>query len=145
WMVQSTHGNSNLAQARNELAARFLASGATDMLFVDDDMGWNHGDVVRLLASDKPVIGGVGARKKPFDDTDPNKWCYRPLAGPRNQNGGAIEVETVGTGFLKITREPFERMIAAHPELKRRGLPGMPEAAAKYYHRFFSFGADTFS
>src|SRR5438874_11129003 len=44
--IQNTHGNPNLAQARNELAARFLASAAgtgiaaTDMLWIDDDMGW---------------------------------------------------------------------------------------------------------
>ncbi len=145
-MVHSVVGSSNLAQARSALAAAFLASQATDMLFVDDDMGWNSGDVVRLLASDKAVIGGIGARKLPFHDADPRKWCYIPLAGPRNQDDeGAIEVASVGTGFSKITREPFLRMIAAHPEWKRRGLPGMPAAVCENYYRFYSFSADTFS
>ena len=59
WVV----GNSNLARARNELVAEFLASDCTDFIFVDDDMGWKANDVLRLIASEQDYIGGVGRKK----------------------------------------------------------------------------------
>lgn len=139
--VQSVVGNSNLPRARNELVAAFLASNYTDCLFIDDDMSWQPNDVVRLLASDKPVIGGVGPKKIMCADTDPRKWCCRIPRGRdlRQDDMGNIEVEAIGTGFLKIAREVFEALIAAHPDWKRIGWPTMPvEAKAKYY-RFFRF------
>jgi hypothetical protein len=139
WMQQVV-GNSNLPRARNELVASFLASDYTDLLFIDDDMGWQPNDVVRLLASEQDVIGGVGCKKVMCADTEISKWCLRALNGPLVQDEmGALEVEAVGTGFMKITRTVFEKMIAAHPDWKRRGWPRMPEAVRAWYYQFFRF------
>jgi hypothetical protein len=138
--LQTICGNSNLAQARNELAALFLTSCYTDCLLVDDDMNWVTNDVLRLLASDKPLIGAVGSRKVMLADTDPDKWCVRTLGRDVHQDGmGAIEIEAIGTGFLKISREVFENLAIAHPEWKRKGPSGISDAARKNYYRFFRF------
>lgn len=143
WWIQNTVGSSNLPRARNDLSAAFLASDYDDMLFIDDDMGWDPNDVIRLLASDKDLIGGVGCKKVMRPDTDPAKWCLHRLNGPLVQDEmGAIEVAAVGTGFLKISRAVFQRMIMAHPEWKRLGWPNMPEAARAFYYRFFAFDPD---
>ena len=140
WMQQIV-GNSNVPRARNELAAGFLASEYDTLLFIDDDMGFAREDVLRLLASEHDVIGGVGVKKSIRPDTDPERWCMRRLNGELHQDEmGAIEVEAVGTGFLKITREPFERMRAEHPEWKRRGWPNMPAEVRACYYEFFRFG-----
>jgi hypothetical protein len=139
WMQQVV-GNSNLPRARNELVASFLASDYTDLLFIDDDMGWQANDVVRLLASPRAVIGGIGCKKVMCADTDPQKWCLRTLGGQiRQDDMGAIEVEAVGTGFLKIERSVFERMQLIHPEWKRRGWPNMPAPTREQYYEFFRF------
>lgn len=142
--IQNTVGSSNLPRARNELAAGFLASDFTDLLFIDDDMGWEPRDVVRLLASDKPLLAGVGCKKVERPDTDPNKWCFRPVRNRafRQDEMGAIEALGAGTGFMKIERRVFEALITAHPDWKRRGWPNMPEAARRWYYRFFRFGDD---
>lgn len=138
--VQQVVGNSNLPRARNELVAAFLASDYDDFLFIDDDMGWRPNDVVRLLASDKDLIGAVGCKKVVRPDTDPAKWCLRTLDQPLNQDEmGAIEIKAIGTGFVKISRAVFNRMIMAHPEWKRRGWPNMPEAVRAWYYQFFRF------
>ena len=140
WYVQNVVGNSNLPRARNELAASFMASDYDDMLFIDDDMGWQPNDVVRLLASEQDLIGAVGCKKVVRPDTDPAKWCLRTLDAPLRQDDmGAIEIEAIGTGFLKISRPVFARMIMAHPEWKRRGWPNMPEAVKAWYYQFFRF------
>lgn len=146
--VQNVVGSSNLPRARNELVAGFMASDYTDLLFIDDDMGWEPSAVFRLLASEQPLIGGVGCKKVMLPDTAPDKWCLRTLPGGRfhQDEFGAIEVEAVGTGFVKITREVFAELAAAHPDWKRRGWPNMPEQAQAHYYRFFRFddGPDEF-
>jgi hypothetical protein len=143
--LQWTIGNSNLPRARNELVAEFLASDCTDMLFIDDDMGWKAKDVVRLLASEQDFIGGVGRKKdQNSDDRAAESWCCRPLSdGTVVQDDlGAIEVRGVGTGFVKISRSVFDRIIGAYPELKRPGLKSMPHAVRDQFYRFFAFQDD---
>jgi hypothetical protein len=138
---QTVVGSSNLPRARNELVAAFLASDYTDMVFVDDDMGWTPNDFVRLLASEHAIVAGVGCKKVELGDREPDKWCFRSKKGPFYQDEmGLVEVDAVGTGFMKISREPFDRMIAAHPEWKRKGYKQMPDAARKFYYEFFRFG-----
>jgi hypothetical protein len=140
---QEVIGSSNLPRARNELVAAFMASDYDRMLFIDDDMGWNPNDVVRLLASDKDLIGGVGCKKVMRPDTDPGKWCLRMLSGAiRQDDMGAIEVEAFGTGFMMISRAVFARMAMVHPEWKRKGWPSLPEPARAWYYRFFFFPDD---
>jgi hypothetical protein len=133
-------GCSNLPKARNELAAWFLASDFTDLLYVDADMSWEPNGVARLLASDKEVIGAVGRRK-----TEETQWCARLFPSSNheiNQDAmGAVEVHSIGTGFLKVAREALDRIVAARPDLKI-DLPGLPEEPRSRYHRFFRFGED---
>jgi hypothetical protein len=141
----SVVGSSNLPRARNLLAAKFLASDATDLLFIDDDVGWQPADVVRLLASDQPLIGGV-IRKKIGDSDNPDGWCCNFLPGAERGLGtdamGSVEVARVGTAFLRIERRVFEDMIRWHPEWKRSGAPDLPLAEQQFYYRFFLFGDD---
>lgn len=144
--LQLVIGSSNLPRARNELCARFLASSCTDLLFVDDDMEWRANDVVRLLASDKPIAGAVGRKRVDKPNTDPNVWCGEPALGDDNRleqdDMGFVRFKKVGTGFLKIAREAFEQIIAAHPEWKGNGHDGMPDAVRANYYRFFRFADD---
>ena len=139
-------GNSNLPRARNELAAEFLASDCTDLLFVDSDMGWDGASVVRLLASDKPLIGGVGRKRVDKPNSDPAVWCARFIpesVNALNQDAmGAIEVAGVGTGFMKIARDVFVTMVATHPQWKRPALNSMSEDVGRHYYRFFAFADD---
>jgi hypothetical protein len=139
-------GSSNLPRARNEIVARFLASDCTDLIFADDDMGWRPEAIVRLLASDKPVIAGVGRKRVDKPNSDPDVWCVHFLDGADRaldqDEMGAIEVAAVGTGLMKIERRVFERLIAAHPEWKRDGHDGMPADVRAAYHQFFRFDPD---
>lgn len=134
-------GSSVVSKARNELCAHFLASDFTDLLFIDDDMDWTPNDVVRLLASDKPLIGGVGRMRVQKPNADPNVWCWRPLVGSvggLNQDEmGAIEVKGFGAAFMLINRAVFIRMVEAHPEWKRPGAADWPDAIRAHYFEFF--------
>lgn len=143
---QMVIGNSNLPRARNELVAEFLASEATDCIFVDSDMSWKPEDVIRLLASEQLYVGAVGKKKVAVSDKDPEGWCVRFL--PDGRDGleqdalGAIKVAGVGTGMVRISREVFERLAAAHPEWKRPGLASQKPAVRSWYFKFFRFPED---
>lgn len=140
-------GSSNLPSARNKIAAKFLASNCTDLIFIDDDMGWHPDAVLRLLASEQQVIAGVGRKKVDKPNSDPNVWCLHRKADaglriPPQDAMGAVEVFAVGTAFMKIERSVFEAMIAAHPQWKRDGEEGMHADVRAKYHQFFRFDPD---
>jgi hypothetical protein len=140
-------GSSNLPRARNELAARFLASGLDDLVLIDDDMGWKAQAVLRLVSSERPIIGAVGRKKVDKPNSDPDVWCvhFGQFGGAELEQDamGAVRVERVGTGFLKISRSAFEALIAAHPEWKGAGNPEWDAATRAAYHRFFRFDPET--
>lgn len=142
-------GSSNLPRARNELVARFLASDCTDLIFIDDDMQWHPQAVLQLLASDKEVVAGVGRKRVDKPNLDPEVWCVHfGEHGGRDlvrDDMGCIQVERVGTGFLKIARSALERMIVAHPEWKRAGHAGLGDAVQAQYYQFFRFDPDDVS
>lgn len=133
-------GGSIVHRARNELLAHFMASDFTDCLFIDDDMEWSPNDVVRLLASDKPVIGGVGRKRCPEPNSDPRVWCCRPLSndGKVHQDEmGAIEVAGVGAAFLLINKGILASMMADHLEW-RCGCPAdWPDNIKPFHFEIF--------
>jgi hypothetical protein len=143
-------GSSVVHKARNELVAHFLAShlnettAYTDLLFVDDDMEWSPNAVMRLLASDKPLIGGVGRQRVQKPNSDPRVWCMRMppnMASPlRVDDMGAIEVGGFGAAFMLINARVFDRMIEAHPDWKRPAPADWDERLKPFYFEFFRQG-----
>lgn len=134
-------GSSVICKARNELCAHFLLSDFTDMLFIDDDMEWSPTSVIRLLASDKPLIGGVGRMRVQKPNSDPTVWCWRPKHnsdGELNQDDmGAVEALGIGAAFMLINRHVLHEMATKHPEWKRKGADDWPEDLRDNYYEFF--------
>ncbi len=124
---QFVAGSSNLPRARSVLARAFLDSDCDDMIFADADMGWQPSAAARVIASDKEIVAGIG--RKRVDLADPKDlagWCVRLLPGSEralvhDNDMGMIEVEAVGTGFMKISRSALERIRAraARPRARR--------------------------
>lgn len=109
----------DLSYARNRILGAFLRSRHTHMLMVDDDMGWQPHDVLRLLATKLDFVGGAGPKKM-----YPLRFCIhsrddmgREVHGSYHEATGTIEVTGIGTGFLMVSRACVERMAAAYPEL----------------------------
>jgi len=134
-------GSSVIHKARNELCGHFLMSDYSDLLFVDDDMEWSAGDVVRLLASDKPVIGAAGRMRIEKPNADPTVWCWRPDRGGDGDliqdDMGALRAKGVGAAFLMINRGILHRMALDHPDWKRPGASDWPQDLRDHYFEFF--------
>lgn len=96
--------------ARDRLAATFLRSDATDLIFIDDDLGFPADALWSLLRHDRDIVGGVYPKKQ-----DPAAWPVgifgtadgRPLVDPET---GLIECAGLPTGFLRIRRRVIEAL-----------------------------------
>lgn len=137
-------GNSNVTEARNGLVnSRFLPSKYTDLLFIDADMGWNSWDVIRLIATDQPLIAGVGRKKsQTLNADDIRAYCmsFDPttLDDINRDKSSNIEVLNVGTGFMLINRLVFNTMMEKRPEWKRRANVSNGDVQQEYYYEFFA-------
>jgi hypothetical protein len=107
-------GNSLIADARNKLLARFLASDASDLVFIDSDLSWQADDLLRLVSYDTPFVAGVYQRKSR------TKIDFTVKFGPTigMDANRLMVVERVGTGFMRLRRDCVTRMVAAHPALR---------------------------
>jgi hypothetical protein len=93
--------------ARNDLIREFMASDYTDLVFIDDDIGWEVGGFLRMLCLDADVMGAICPRKK-----DPLEWNVNLISadGKRIERYGMLECAYVGTGLMRIRRNVMERM-----------------------------------
>ncbi len=136
--VELSGGDALITRARSVLAARFLASDASHLFFVDADVGFTPDHVFRLLAADRDVVGGV----YPTKGVDWSKarsvalggaadlmaasvgYVVRFLPSPTNSvevdEDGFGPVSYVGTGFMLLKRRAVQRVSDAHPELRAR-------------------------
>lgn len=137
WTHEQLIGMTFLDQARNILAARFLASRAKYLLFVDADMAWDPNAVLRLISMDVPLVAVAGRRK--LTET---KYCIRM---PQDENGDwlfkysedmrVLQVDGVGTGFMLIRRDVFLELMKTKAKLCK--VQHTNATANAFYYDFF--------
>lgn len=114
--------NESLVQrGRNRIVAHFLASGASHLMFIDADIGFTARDVLRLVAHDRPIVGGTYRKK------DPTKldFAFVPMpTGVEVTEFGLVEVAALPGGFMCLRRDMVETLAAAHADRKYRVAPG---------------------
>ena len=137
------YNESLVTRARNYLAAQFMRSDATHMIFIDSDIVFNPEDVLMLLGlaepgSDKEIICGPYPKKtvawekirlavkqgKAEESADNLKkyegdYVLNTLPG-KFRLDEPIEVLEAGTGFMMIQRSAFEKYSQKYPEFMYR-------------------------
>lgn len=99
-------GNCHVDDARNSQVREFLKTDATDMVFIDADVGFRPEDLLRLVSVDRDVVAGVYPKKEDEED-----FPVRTLPGEIWADAdGLIEVEGVPTGFLRMRRHVLETL-----------------------------------
>lgn len=110
WTMRCRVGDSYPHRVRNLLAAMFFETDCTDIVWIDDDVSWNRGDLVRLI---NHPVDFVAATYRVKDDSHvryPLRWIDDDLRNrKRDPQTGLIEVAAVPFGFVRITREAMER------------------------------------
>jgi hypothetical protein len=153
-----------ITRARNYLVDEFLRSNFTHMLFIDSDINFNAQDVVALLALDKDVIGGpypkktinwknvVEAIKKNPDITPKDlekvvgEYVFNVVKGTKKFNvTEPLEVMEIGTGFMMVKREVFDKIKDAYPSIhyKPDHVGQANFDGSRYIHAYFDTVIDT--
>ena len=107
-----------VTRARNHLVAQFIASDYTHMMFIDADTDFNEQDILKFLYCDEEILcGAVPQKTLP---TVYNSYLETTPDGniKKSKKHGFIELDTIGTAFMMIKREVFEKMFKAYPNLK---------------------------
>ena len=102
-------GQANICLARDTLAARFLDTDCTTLVFIDGDIGFGRQDLELLLNSPHPITCGLYQRKN-----SSGGWVSHPQpehALVDEHNPSLRRVERAGTGFMRIDREVFQTLV----------------------------------
>lgn len=105
-------GCSLIAHARNDIVASFLASAGDVLVWIDADVAWEPGAILKMVQTGEDFIGGAYPHKKPVE-TYSVGWLTDTA---ERDNRGFVEVRTLPGGFLVTRRAVFERIAAAAPD-----------------------------
>lgn len=153
-----------ITRARNYLVDEFLRSDYTHMLFIDSDINYNAQDVLALMALDKDVIGGpypkksinwnnVAAAARAHPDMEPRQlenlvgdYVFNVVKGTKQFTvTEPLEVMEIGTGYMMVKREVFEKMEKQYPSIRYK--PDHVGQAnfdgTRYIHAYFDTVIDT--
>lgn len=98
-------GNCFLGMARNAIVKDFLASTATDLIFVDADVGFDPKVIPRLLAYEQEIVGGLVPKR----DTE-SEACYHQNAMTGVIENGLFQSMELPTAFMRIKRSAFDKL-----------------------------------
>lgn len=109
-----------IGRARNQLTYNFLATDCDRMLMIDSDIMFNRDHLLRILSHDMDIIGGfyfMKVDKSPFGRGAGSTVICEPLDGVKWEDDEELmELKYIGTGFLSIKRNVFDRMIEVYGE-----------------------------
>lgn len=119
--VDTMVNESLIPRGRNSLVAKFLTfePKSTHLMFVDSDIGFDPEEILKLLLSDKDVVGGLYPKK-----ALPIQYVVNKIPNSAKE-GTLVEVSNLGTGFMLIKREVIEKLIIARPDLHYRDSIGL--------------------
>lgn len=153
-----------ITRARNYLVDEFLRSGFTHLLFLDSDINFDPNDIVALLALDKDIVGAPYPKKsinwanvKAAIIKNPNieageleqivgEFVFNPVPGTTTFNvQEPLEVLEIGTGYMLIKREVFDKYKEAYPKLsyKPDHVGQVNFDGSRYIHAYFDTVIDT--
>lgn len=129
--------DSLVPRSRNSIFAGFLDTpGATHLMFIDADTGFEPEQVGRMLAFDEDVVAGMYpvknhdweqvARRAAEERLTVEQFRQAGLhyvgvpcaPADREERDGFVTAKYAGTGFMLVKRSAAERLIAAYPEAR---------------------------
>lgn len=150
-----------ITRARNAMAYDFLRSGATHLMFIDADIGFDANDIVKMVDADKDIICGLYPKKEinwklvemgvqkgvPLDQLHlwTGAFVVNLVGGAETQNtdiNTPMEIENGGTGFMLIKRSVFEALKDKVPTYTNDVGFVTDKEYKKTIHEFFATSID---
>lgn len=142
-------GVSEISRGRDGVAAYAVRNNYDKVLFIDADESWQAEDVMRLLRSDKQIVGGTYAKKEHpinlnfgclpqhlsyFPGGLKTPEAYATWAEKEANAEGECEVAFLPAGFLLIDCSVFARMSEFAPKyLTKDSATGREITAREYF------------
>ena len=106
-----------ISNARATMTRKALDAGADVIVYIDHDLSWAPGDLLKLIETPGQVVAGtyrfkcdevryMGSLIEDADDM--------PIV---RESDGAIKAHSVPAGFLKVTKFAIQKMMRRYPEL----------------------------
>lgn len=102
------------AQGRNQLVQDFLNSDCDRLFFLDSDISFEPGSIVKLCHMPYDFVGGV-YRYKHREEKYPIWWKKDQKQLISNEHG-LLEVSMLPTGFLALSRDVFSKFREGYPD-----------------------------
>jgi hypothetical protein len=103
---------SHPAMGRNQLTQEFLESDSDRLVFLDSDVTFEPGSLIKIARHPVDFVGGAYRFKF---ETENYPVGFGQNADWVNEHG-LLEVDTLPGGFLSLSRNVFETLKSAHPE-----------------------------
>ena len=151
-----------ITRARNYCVDEFLRSDYTHLMFIDSDICFDPNYVLTLAAlcdDTKPIVGGIYPKKciawekvrnavdKGLGDDNPmllekftGDFVFNPVGGTSTISlSEPVEALEIGTGFMMVQREVFEKFAKAYPKFRYKPDHNRSEHfdGSRYIHAFF--------
>lgn len=116
-------GCSDLARGRNQIVYEFLESDSDRLVFLDADVTFEPGSLVKLAHYSEDVVGGAYRLKEDGPEQYPVAFLQDRKELWANEHG-LLEVQMVPTGFLSLSRGAFKKFRDDYPgrEYPSRGV-----------------------
>jgi hypothetical protein len=102
-------GDPYVHKARSVLASEFLTlhKDATDLFFLDDDLGWEAAAVLRSLSRAEDVVAGIYPKKADYGEWPVEMQFDKDTMAPIERDGLFL-ASLAPTGFMRIKRHVME-------------------------------------
>lgn len=133
-------GDCFVAKVRNKIVTEFLRDfpTATDLFFIDDDIGWPAAKVIEFLNRREDIVAGIYPKKSEQIDF-PVELAADPGTGRLFERDGLVRAIAGPTGFLRIKRHVLEKMAAVSQTFRDIELDG----SDREYYGLFETGIGT--
>jgi len=105
--------DSLIQRARNDYFKVAYQSQVDVLFFIDSDIGWNPQDFLKLVLSDKDMIGGTYRKKTDNEEL----YAFKSLGENKDtfnivpDSDGILEVAGLGCGFLKLSKNCVTQLV----------------------------------
>jgi hypothetical protein len=110
-------GNPYISAARATMLRKALNAQATHVFFLDHDVSWKPGDLLKVLETEGDVVAGTYRFKKEeveYMGGIAGDVLGRPVV---RESDGALKALLIPAGFLRITRNCVNKFMERFPEL----------------------------
>lgn len=113
-----TSYDSLIQRARNSLIKLAIDGGYDDLFFIDSDTEWEPEWFFNILERPEPIVGGALIKK-----TDKEGYTVKLVDKKlkHSQDKKLIEVDGVGTGFMKVSRFALDKLWEMSDEYTSEG------------------------